>query len=87
MPRYLMERIVGDVTREELDQIAERSQKIRAERFPEITWDHTHVARTPGGLTAFCVYESPNPDSVKAHAKALGLPVERFYEVETDLSP
>jgi hypothetical protein len=33
------------------------------------------------------VYESPNADSVKAHAAALGLPVERFYEVETDLSP
>jgi hypothetical protein len=82
-----MERNVGDVTREELDRIADRSQQIRAERFPEITWEHTHVVRTPEGLMAFCVYESPNPDSVKAHAAALGLPVERFYELETDLTP
>jgi Protein of unknown function (DUF4242) len=82
-----MERNVGDVTREELDRIADRSQQIRAERFPEITWEHTHVVRGSEGLKAFCVYESPNPDSVKAHAEALGLPVERFYEVETDLNP
>jgi hypothetical protein len=87
MPRYLMERTVGDVTREELDRIAERSQQIRAERFPEITWEHSHVVRTPEGLKAVCLYESPNAESVKAHAAALGLPVERFYEVETDLTP
>jgi hypothetical protein len=82
-----MERTVGDVTRDELDKIAARSQKIREDRFPEITWEHTHVVRSADGLKAFCVYESPSADSVKAHAEALGLPVERFYEVETDLSP
>jgi hypothetical protein len=87
MPRFLMERTVGDVTREELDRIAARSQQIREDRFPEITWEHSHVVRTPEGLKAVCVYESPNAESVKAHAAALGLPVERFYEVETDLAP
>jgi hypothetical protein len=87
MPRFFLERSLGDVTREELDAIAARSQEIRGERFPEITWEHTHVVRTPDGLKAFCVYESPNPESVREHAAALGLPLERFYEVETDLSP
>jgi Protein of unknown function (DUF4242) len=82
-----MERIVGEATREQLDQIAARSQKIREERFSEITWEHTHVVRSPDGLKAFCVYEAPNADSVKAHAEALGLPVQSFYEIETDLSP
>jgi hypothetical protein len=87
MPRYFMERTVGDVTRDELDQIAARSTVIREERFPQITWEHTHVVRAPDGLKAFCVYESPDAESVQAHAAALGLPVERFYEVETDLAP
>jgi hypothetical protein len=45
------------------------------------------VVRAEDGLRAFCLYESPDPDSVKDHAEALGLPVERFYEVETDLAP
>jgi hypothetical protein len=87
MPRYFLERTVGDVTREELDAIAERSQEIREARYPQITWEHTHVARSPEGLKAFCVYESPDAESVKQHAAELGLPLERFYEVETDLSP
>jgi hypothetical protein len=87
MPRYLLERTVGEVTREQLDEIAATSTRIREERFPQIAWEHTHVVRTEDGLKAFCVYESPDPDSVRAHAEALGLPVERMFEVETDLSP
>jgi hypothetical protein len=87
MPRYFLERTVGNVTRDELDQIANHSQEIRAEQFPQITWEHTHVVRSDGVLKAFCVYESPDAESVKAHAAVLGLPVERFYEVETDLHP
>jgi hypothetical protein len=87
VPRYLLERVVGDVTREDLDQIAAHSTEIRLERFPQIEWEHTHVVRTPHGLTAFCVYESPDQETVLAHAEALGLPVERCHEVETDLAP
>ena len=87
MPRYFLERTVGDVTRAELDGIAARSQEIRAARYPQITWEHTHVVSTPEGLKAFCLYESPDADSVKQHAAELGLPMDRFYEVETDLEP
>jgi hypothetical protein len=87
MPRYFMERTVGEVTRDELDRIAARSTQIREERFPQITWEHTHVVRSPEGLKAFCLYESPDAESVRAHAEAIGLPVERLFEVETDLAP
>jgi hypothetical protein len=82
-----MERKVGDVSREELDRIAAHSTEIRLERFPQISWEHSHVVRSDDGLRAFCLYESPDADSVMAHAEALGLPVERFYEIETDLAP
>jgi hypothetical protein len=87
VPRFLLERTVGDVTREQLDAIAERSQQIRAERYPQITWEHTHVVRTPEGLKALCLYDSPDAESVKQHAAELGLPLDRFHEVETDLAP
>jgi hypothetical protein len=40
-----------------------------------------------GELEPFCLYEPPDAGSVCAHAEALGLPVERMFEVETDLSP
>jgi hypothetical protein len=87
MARFMLERLVGDVTREQLDAIADHSQEIREARYPQITWEHSHILRTPAGLKAMCVYESPDADSVKAHAAELGLPLESFYQVETDLSP
>ena len=87
MPRFFLERTVGDVTREELDAIAARSQEIRAARYPQITWEHTHVVRTDEGMKAFCLYDAPDGASVREHAAELGLPLERFYEVETDLEP
>ena len=87
MPRFVLERTVGDVTREELDAIAARSQEIRAARYPQITWEHTHVVRTDEGMKAFCLYDAPDGASVREHAAELGLPLERFYEVETDLEP
>jgi hypothetical protein len=87
VPRYLLERLVGEVTRGQLDEIAEHSQEIREARYPHVTWEHTHVVRTPQGMKAFCVYDAPDADSVKQHAAELGLPLEGFYEVETDLSP
>jgi uncharacterized protein DUF4242 len=87
MARYLLERTVGDVTREDLDRIAAHSTEIRLARFPQVEWEHTHVVRGEAGLKAFCVYESPDRQSVLAHAEALGLPVERCLEIETDLGP
>ena len=87
MPRYLLERTLGDVTREDLDRIAAHSTEIRLARYSQIEWEHTHVVRTDAGLKAFCLYESPDESSVLAHAEELGLPVERCLEVETDLSP
>jgi hypothetical protein len=87
MPRYLLERLVGDVTVEQLHEIAAHSQDIRGAKYPQITWEHSHVVRSPEGLRAFCLYEAPDAESVKAHAAELGLPLERFHELETDLHP
>lgn len=87
MPRYLLERFLGDVDRDELDRIAENSTKVRLESFPGLEWEHTHVVKTEGGLTAFCIYEADDIEPVLAHAIAIGLPAERIHEIETDLEP
>lgn len=87
MPRFLLERTLGEVTSEDLEAIAAKSSEIRDARYPQITWEHTHVVQTDAGAKAFCVYESPDAESVKAHAAELGVPIDRFHEVLTDLAP
>lgn len=87
MPRYLIERPLGDITMEELERAADYSTEVRLEQFPEMGHEHTHVVRAENGFTAFCVYSADGPDAVRAHAEASGLPIERILEIETDLEP
>lgn len=87
MPRYLIERAVGDVSRAQLDEVVEQATRIREERFPDISWLHTHVVRTAEGLTAFCVYEADDPTRIGEHADAIGLPAQAISEIEVELAP
>lgn len=87
MPRYLIERAVGDVTQSQLDEVVERATRVREERFPDISWLHTHVVRTESGLTAYCVYDAPEPDRIRQHAEAIGLPAQAIHEIEAELVP
>lgn len=87
MPRYLIHRALGDVTEEELEAAAETSRRVRAEGFPEIEWEHSHVVRTDGGLVSYCVYAAPDAQRVRDHAAASGLPVDDVQEIERDLVP
>lgn len=88
MPRYLVHRVLGDVSDEQLDAAAELSRRVRDEQFPEIEWEHSHVVRTrDGGLTSYCVYVAPTPDRVRDHAAAAGLPADDVLEIERDLVP
>ena len=87
MPRYVIQRKLGDITEEKLHAAALHSKQIREKRFPEITWEHSHVAHTDSGLISYCIYAAPNPDMVCDHARATGLPVDSIEEILLDVVP
>jgi hypothetical protein len=87
MPRYVIHRTLGDITDAQLEAAAEESRRVRAESFPEIDWEHSHVVRTAGGLYSYCVYGAPSAQHVRDHAAAAGLPVDDVYEIEHELVP
>jgi hypothetical protein len=87
VPRYLIHRALGDVSDEQLEAAAEVSRRVRAEQFPEIIWEHSHVVRGAGGLVSYCVYEAPSEQHVRDHAAAAGLPADDVQEIERDLVP
>lgn len=87
MPRYVIQRKLGEVTDAQLEEAAVHSKKVREESFPDIGWDHSHVVRTPEGLMTFCVYEAPSTERVREHAKAAGLPADAIYEIHVDVDP
>ncbi len=87
MPRYLVERTLGDVTPADLEQISAKSTEIRLARYPQVEWEHSHVVRSDAGSVAICLYESPDRESVQGLVDEMGVPADRFFEIETDLVP
>jgi hypothetical protein len=87
MPRHLICRVLGDVTEAELEAAADVSRRVRTDQFPDIEWEHSHVVRTSGGLTSYCVYAAPSAQRVRDHAAAAGLPADEVHEIARDLLP
>lgn len=84
MPRYIIERSAGALTREELDEAGRRSNAVLAE-MPGIVWIRSYVSDTDGKI--YCEYDAPNPEAIREHARRAGLPVDRVVEVSLELSP
>lgn len=89
MPRYLIERIFGEIDEEQLRDIGARSKRIAVEDFPEVTWEHSHVVVDEDGASrTFCIYRAPNVEALRQHASALGgHDIGRLYEIGGDVSP
>lgn len=88
MTRYLIVRSF-EVGSEQMPEVGRRSREIAEEKFPEITWEHSHVVVTDEGMVlTYCIYDAPNEEIVREHARALGKhTIDGLYEVAGDVTP
>jgi hypothetical protein len=88
MPRYLVERTYT-VEMDKLPMVATRSKAIGHHRFPEITWEHSHVVLDSEGVPkSFCVYAAPSEEVLRQHASMLGDHIiQVVYEIAGDVTP
>jgi hypothetical protein len=84
MPRYIIERSVPGLTRQELEAAARRSLDTIAE-MDGIVWIRSYVSDTEGKI--YCEYDAPSPEAIQEHARRAGLPVARISEVALEISP
>jgi hypothetical protein len=84
MPRYIIERNVPGLTREELEAAARRSVDVIA-NMSGIVWIRSYVSDTEGKI--YCEYDAPNPEAILEHARRAGLPADRISEVAMEISP
>ena len=89
MARYLIETDFGRMSEEEMQEAAVRSKLTGAERFPDVTWEHSHVCtEADGTIRSLCVYEAPSSERLREHAGAVGAhAVTRIYEIVGDITP
>jgi hypothetical protein len=88
VPRYLVVRTF-DVSEEEMPEIGRRSNEVIEGGYPQIVWEHSHVVVDQDGrVMTYCVYESPDEETVRNHAVDLGRhTLDAVHEIAGDVSP
>lgn len=84
MPRYIIERTVGSLSREELYAASKKSNQVIAE-MPGVVWIKSYVSEMEGKI--YCEYDAPNPEAILEHARRAGLPCDKVSEVALEISP
>lgn len=86
MPRYLIERPLpgaGELSADDLRDLAQRSCGVLRELGPEIQWVQSFVSRD----AISCVYIAANERLLREHARRGGFPAERITEVLEVIDP
>ena len=86
MPKYVIEREIpgaGQLTTEQLSDIANKSCDVLKQLGTEIQWVHSYVT----GDKVYCIYIAPNEGLVREHAERGGFPANRVSEVATIIEP
>lgn len=86
MPKYLIERTVpgaNTLTKDELRDIAAKSNGVVAGLGVPYVWDQTLVA----GDKLYCIHDAPSPEAIRRHAELGGFPVDTITEIATTIGP
>jgi hypothetical protein len=86
MPKYVIERELpnaGQLSPQQLQAAARNSSSVLETLGPQIQWVETFV--TDDKL--FCVYISPDEQTIRQHAQQAGLPANRICRVTAIIDP
>jgi hypothetical protein len=86
MPKYVIEREIpgaGNLTAEQLKGISQTSCGVLAKLGSQIQWVHSYVT----GDKIYCIYNAPNEEMVREHAKQGGFPANSVSKVSTIIDP
>lgn len=86
MPKFVIERELpgaGKLGQSDLQGISQKSCGVLREMGPQIQWVQSYVTDDK----IFCVYNAPNEDAVREHAKKGGFPCNKVSRVRTMIDP
>jgi Protein of unknown function (DUF4242) len=84
MPRYIIERTVPPLSRDQLEAAGRRSNAVLSD-MPQVRWIRSYVSDVEGKI--YCEYDAPSPEAIREHARRAGLPVDSIAEVALEISP
>ncbi len=86
MPKFVIEREIpgaGKLSPAELKGISQKSCSVLNNLGPQIQWVQSYVT----GNKIYCVYNAPNEEMVRRHAKEGGFPANSVARVTTIIDP
>jgi hypothetical protein len=84
MPRYIIERTVGTLSKEQLEAAGKKSNEVIAD-MDGIVWIRSYVSDAEGKI--YCEYDAPNAEAIREHARRTGIPADKISEVSLEISP
>ena len=86
MPKFVIEREIpgaGKLSPAELKAISQKSCSVLSNLGPQIQWVQSYVT----GDKIYCVYNAPNEEMVRRHAKEGGFPANSVARVAAIIDP
>ena len=86
MPKYVIEREIpgaGKFSADQLKAISQTSCGVLTKMGTQIQWDHSYVTADK----IYCVYNAPNEEMVREHAKLGGFPANSVNKVFAIIDP
>jgi hypothetical protein len=86
MPNFVIERDIpgaGQLSREQLQAISQKSCQVLGDLGPRIQWVHSYVTADK----IYCVYRAPDADIIREHALRGGFPANKIEEVFAMIDP
>ena len=86
MRKFVIEREIpgaGKLSATELKAISQKSCGVLNNMGPQIQWVHSYVT----GDKIYCIYNAPNEDAIRRHAKEGGFPANSVARVSAVIDP
>lgn len=86
MPKYVIEREIpglGDWSKDQVKEASQISCNVLKELGTQIEWEHSFLTADK----LYCVYNSPNEEMIREHARRGGFPANSISEVQTTIGP
>ena len=83
MNLYAIRRKNAWASAEELEKVGARSKEVGETEFPDdLAWIRTYVLKDEDGtLGSVCIYQATSVETVKEHAKRVGMPADEVTEI------
>ncbi len=87
MDLYVIRRPSAWANLAELEAAGAKSARIGNDEMPNrVRWIRSYVVKeSDGRIGTVCIYQAPDPESIRAHARRVGMPGDEIFPVLTSI--